>query len=299
MATTADELLTALRYYAKGAIKGNTVDTLGAPVDLINELVLRPILKEKTSSKPVGGSKQLRELFGLAADDANVAETIGSMLSAGGATKAMIVGAAAAGKNVERAEKLLKAKMSPATVFQETGVYKDGGKYKTVVSDEKATFDQDKWDMSSRRKAFPLDEILTHDALFAVYPELKNVPVYKMERQGIAGIYHAQDSAIGLDRNTPDGLVTLLHEVQHAIQQKEKFKSRGTSPDMLRSKDSSLTFEQAQKLYEQNPGEREAVFTQTARNMSPQRLELEVLDLLRAEATPSNPAELVRWYMGR
>lgn len=90
MATTADELLNALRSYAKGAIKGNTVDTLGAPVDIINEAIIRPIAGARTSDRPIGGSKQLRELFGLAADDANVAETAGTLTSIGGASKAIV-----------------------------------------------------------------------------------------------------------------------------------------------------------------------------------------------------------------
>ena len=78
MATTSDELLQAIKSYATGMLKGNTADTLGAPVDIINEVIVRPIATalgkaDKVSKEPVGGSKSIRKLLGMNTDDANIA----------------------------------------------------------------------------------------------------------------------------------------------------------------------------------------------------------------------------------
>lgn len=74
--------------YISGLVRGNTVDTLGLPVDLINT-ALKPV--GLASEKPIGGSKQLRELFGQPEEAGSVAELVGSLVSLGGGAKAMML----------------------------------------------------------------------------------------------------------------------------------------------------------------------------------------------------------------
>lgn len=77
-----------------------------------------------------------------------------------------------------------------------------------------------------------LEDVLQHDELFAAYPELRDVKVVFAELgEGTRGSYNSNSNTIRLDeslRNKPDS--TLLHEIQHVIQQIEGF-SGGASPE--------------------------------------------------------------------
>lgn len=68
-----------------------------------------------------------------------------------------------------------------------------------------------------------LDDILEHDDLFAAYPGLENVRVeFRTLPEGTKGVFRAENNQIVLDeslRNAPEK--TLIHEIQHAIQQIE------------------------------------------------------------------------------
>ncbi|MDY3690829.1 MAG: LPD23 domain-containing protein [Dysosmobacter sp.] len=70
-----------------------------------------------------------------------------------------------------------------------------------------------------------LGDFIRHDALFAAYPELKNVNVrFEDLTDGERGNYDRRTNTITLDqkmKNAPQD--TIIHEVQHAIQQAENF----------------------------------------------------------------------------
>lgn len=87
MATT-EELLQAIKSFATGSIKGATTDTLGAPVDIVTELI-RPL--GYTEKNPTMGSRWLRQLTGQSVDDANLMETVGSLFTPGGAMHAALM----------------------------------------------------------------------------------------------------------------------------------------------------------------------------------------------------------------
>jgi len=78
-----------------------------------------------------------------------------------------------AGKDVEKAKLLYRRKVSPAFIFQQTGVYRDvDGKYKTILSDNKATINEDFFHSNEMGN---LSDFLNHPELFRLYPELKNI----------------------------------------------------------------------------------------------------------------------------
>jgi len=106
MATT-EELKEAAKSYAMGVIKGNTADTLGAPVDLVNTFIA-PATKALGihSEEPVGGSAFFRKMANMDVRDNNLAETAGSMISIGGVAKTIIGSAAAAGTAITAIQKL-------------------------------------------------------------------------------------------------------------------------------------------------------------------------------------------------
>lgn len=283
MSTTGEELLNAIRSYATGVLKGNTVDTLGAPVDIINEAIIRPIAGSRTSDKPVGGSKYLRELFGVQTTDANIAETAGSFLSAGGLAQAMIVAAARLGKVSDTAKTLRKGGISEGTIFQATGTYteKGGKKAKAVLADDAAEI-TDKFKEAKDFEVMKLTEALTHPILYNIYPELAKTTVSKAGIEGAAFVPRYNHIRMG----AYTGRDALLHEVQHAVQKADKTQGGGSADDI--AFDLAIPYEQASKLYTKLPGEQEARFTESTSRMSQRQLEEEVLKLLRQGQTPAN-----------
>ena len=96
-----------------------------------------------------------------------------------------------------------------------------------------------------------LDDILQHEDLFAAYPELKRASVvFKAMDDGERGSYNPGSNTITLDeamRNAPE--TTLIHEVQHAIQNVEGF-SGGANPFYWATRDTK-TGEISNKLREE------------------------------------------------
>jgi len=254
MATSSDELLQAIKSYATGMLKGNTADTLGAPVDIINEAIVRPIATalgkaDKVSKEPVGGSKSIRKLFGMATDDANIAETVGSMISAGGVAKAIVLPAFVTKsiKQVKKAEKALNEGTDAAQVEKYTGIYKlpdniDDGILRTVLDDSKARLITGPGGLE-RMGVAPfevnigpsqflrfqtgdikkLPDVLDHPELYRAVPELRETLIGAAPGANIgSAFYNSADNYIGLgyQRSEKDAMVALLHETQHAVQNK-------------------------------------------------------------------------------
>ncbi len=82
-----------------------------------------------------------------------------------------------------------------------------------------------------------LGDVLDHPELFDAYPQLAKTKVLplgdEMTNQGILGIAH-DDGSISLAPGHPDDLKsTLLHEVQHQVQNSEGFASGGSPMEFL------------------------------------------------------------------
>lgn len=85
----------------------------------------------------------------------------------------------------------------------------------------------------ARKSPLYLDEIIKHDKLFEAYPELREVKVrFEVNTGNKEGSYHPKANEIVLRAGLklePDNLKsTLIHEIQHAIQEKEGF-ARGSN----------------------------------------------------------------------
>ncbi len=119
------------------------------------------------------------------------------------------------------------------------------GKPRFEVSDKNAKLNEgfqpepkhpdDLFDLNPRTAK--LGEVLDHPALYKQYPELKNLPVKFDDTITGAGSFNGKVLRINpAAHQTNDALKgTILHEVQHAIQHKEKF-AAGGSPDYMRYK---------------------------------------------------------------
>lgn len=155
-----------------------------------------------------------------------------------------------------KAKQMAKNKESNEKIFKETGWYKDKvtGKMKFNFSDKDMKIVDQNYKVGQE---FKLKDILVHDTLFEMYPQLKEYKVKiedmnfnKSKSNGkLNGRYNRLTNEFTIDINRFNNISnaegTLIHEIQHAIQQIEGF-AGGTSTKFGKEK------------YKNNPGEIEA-----------------------------------------
>lgn len=120
----------------------------------------------------------------------------------------------------DTAQKLAKQNNDNEQIRQKTGWFQDkNGDWKYEFSDK---------DMSLKNikiksdKTYKLSDILEHDTLFTLYPQLKELKVQVKNMDKIGGNYNKNNKSITLSTNSiknnkvTEG--TLIHEIQHAIQ---------------------------------------------------------------------------------
>lgn len=79
-----------------------------------------------------------------------------------------------------------------------------------------------------------LGDVFYHPKLYKAYPDLKKLPVKFSDNIGnISGSYSKEGLNIVKRNNPEDAKYTLLHEIQHAIQQREGW-ARGGSPEQFK-----------------------------------------------------------------
>lgn len=254
MATTANEVAQAAISMATGIVKGNTADTLGAPVDMMN-MAIKPVTEKFgiATDTPFGGSAHFRTLFGMDTKDKNVAETAGSMISVGGAAKAMIVGAARL-SDVSKAvdvEKFMDItrnhpEVNAASKYNMTGVYgNEGERLKAVISDKDAKILEPNYQnnfgvpasaVKGSAEMYRLDEVFQHDQLFKLYPELKDIDVvFKELPKGSLGSFAKDSKTMTVNSNVgPEKQrEIILHELQHGVQAIEGFQGGANTSQFL------------------------------------------------------------------
>ena len=148
-------------------------------------------------------------------------------------------------------EKLAEAKeldaqgWMPEMIRQQTGWFKGAdGKWRFEIDDSQATINKDK--LSSIGIDF-IERILQHDKLYEAYPQLKGMPVF-IDTKGILGkntnamftkFPNMDRECIVVSpkivRNSEELKSTLLHEIQHNIQDIENF-ARGGSVQEFKTK---------------------------------------------------------------
>ena len=120
----------------------------------------------------------------------------------------------------DTAQKLAKQNIDNEQIRQKTGWFQDkNGDWKYEFSDK---------DMSLKNikiksdKTYKLSDILEHDTLFTLYPQLKELKVQVKNMDKIGGNYNKNNKSITLSTNSTKNnkMVegTLIHEIQHAIQ---------------------------------------------------------------------------------
>ena len=124
-------------------------------------------------------------------------------------------------KKLDKAKRMEREGRGSQSIWSRTGWYRGAdGQWRFEIDDSKAVFD-----LSHAPQNGILKDYLKHDALYAAYPELRDVKVQIDDGSrlflGVNGYYDPQENTIILRRNASKS--SLLHEVQHAIQRIEGF----------------------------------------------------------------------------
>ena len=120
----------------------------------------------------------------------------------------------------DTAQKLAKQNIDNEQIRQKTGWFQDkNGDWKYEFSDKDMSLKNIK--IKSDR-TYKLSDILEHDTLFTLYPQLKELKVQIKNMDKIGGNYNKNNNSITLSTNSikNNKMVegTLIHEIQHAIQ---------------------------------------------------------------------------------
>ena len=122
----------------------------------------------------------------------------------------------ASANKLSKAKAMLEKGEDEVKIWQSTGWYKDkDGAWKFEIDDSPAKI--------KNQNADKLGDLLEHKELFKAYPELKGIKIKKMNDKevGKLGYYDPNKKEIGI--NNIGDKSTLMHEVQHAIQDIEGF----------------------------------------------------------------------------
>lgn len=275
------ELVQASKDYIKGTVLGNTVDALGAPVDLAT-IPINTALKlagKKPIEQPLYGSKYFRNLVGADVEDKNIAQTAGSTVSIGGAVKAIasadktlaIIGAALYLKTPAELDKFSELEklgtVSAKEIFNQTGIYRGpiDNKLRAVISDEGAKFGDKKvithntetkdlvtgkWKESEHFSLVPgstqpLNEVLDHPRFIDIYGDMGiKVQTTSDPLKSVGGAYYDPGTkTITMNSaESPEALLSiLLHETQHAVQNYEGFARGGNQAEFFKDRNRFLT----------------------------------------------------------
>jgi hypothetical protein len=142
----------------------------------------------------------------------------------------------------QKAKMLADIGTDPRTIWQQTGTWKGpDGKWRQEISDQPAKITEDVYKQISANKEFkgPMGQALQHQELYKAYPETAGIRTTMFADEtpsggmspGISGTFQIPVITVG-GPSLMTQRSTALHELQHAIQQREGF-ARGGSPSNM------------------------------------------------------------------
>lgn len=127
------------------------------------------------------------------------------------------------------------------------------GHVRNEISDHNSQFMEPAPETTNR-----LEDVLHHPELYENYPDLRDLPVTHTKMEGLDASYSDRGKGrIYLNTDAADKHTAVLHEVQHAIQQREGI----TAGDNMKMSDEE---------YNAQPVEKEAVATEARKDMTPE-----------------------------
>ena len=145
-----------------------------------------------------------------------------------------------------KAAEMEGAGVDPQTIWKETGTWKGPeGQWRQEISDKGSKITEDVYNQISVNKLFkgPMGQALQHEELYKAYPQSAGIPTTMFADiapsgnmlRGRNGTFQTPQITVG-GPSTMDQRSVALHELQHAIQQREGF-SRGGSPNDFKPND--------------------------------------------------------------
>lgn len=178
-------------------------------------------------------------------------------------------------ENYNMAVNMARKGLDNETIRQKTNWFQDkNGVWKFEFSDK---------DMKIRRNIKAdsinrLDEILEHDTLFTVYPELENLKVVFKDTNKIDGNYNKNTKTITMSNDLighrAKTEIAIIHEIQHAIQDIEGFET-------------GISSKLSKEMYYNNLGEIEA--DNTARRFIDEKYKQKDISNIPPESSKANP----------
>lgn len=145
---------------------------------------------------------------------------------------------------LQRAKQSVDSGADAEQIRQETGWHRGpDNKWRFEIDDSKAVFKGGPTAEDAILRAVKagesgkpvmLPDILRHESLFAAYPELKNIEIRFTEKgDPSSGAYSPEDNVIAIrgDLSAAEAKSTLLHEIQHTIQEQEGFARGGSASE--------------------------------------------------------------------
>lgn len=176
----------------------------------------------------------------------------------------------------QKAKQMAKESADPRATWKETGTMPGADKaLRQEVSDDVARIKQFPSGPMSPVSA-KMGDVLEHPELYKAYPDLADIPVVLQSNVNSksTGAFYPDDNRIFYDAISPeDAKSGLLHELQHAIQQREGWASGG-SPEGMRQilGNGELTglysSDELTNAYRRLAGEAEARATEARMNMN-------------------------------
>jgi hypothetical protein len=138
---------------------------------------------------------------------------------------------------------------TPQEIWSETGTARGPDKmWRQEISDKASEYDPGSLEdlraldnFNYRQNTQPLGGTLEHQELYKAYPELSDMPVHFFPEEKMQGAYAAYspklDKMTLSDALSPEkARSSSLHEIQHAIQERERFGVGGNTRDFARMK---------------------------------------------------------------
>ena len=152
-----------------------------------------------------------------------------------------------------KASQLEKKGATPQEIWQTTGTVRGpDGQLRQEISDKASRYDPEALadlraldDFDYLKQTQPLGGTLEHSELYRAYPDLGDMPVHFMPAErmkGAFGAYSPKNDRMTLsDQLTPEkARSSALHEIQHAIQEREGFAVGGNQRDFAKIKYDAL-----------------------------------------------------------
>jgi hypothetical protein len=224
---------------------------VGGPVDLTT-MVMRPFGYKTPDESVIGGSewigKQMERAGLVSSARAPIQEFLASLTvpTPSGVGKGLAMGAPAlagifVGKgsrtwdalNAQKAKDLEKAGVDPKTIWQETGTWKGpDGKWRQEIGDQPAQITDDVFYGIKEKQRFegPMSKALSHEELYKAYPDTREIRSGFYAWRTPEGQYdRATDTITAGGPGTTSQKSAAIHELQHAIQQREGFAKGGSN----------------------------------------------------------------------